>query len=102
MRWTGVIKRTVAWVCGDERKLWTVEVSKWGGSSYTSFWLHKNAVAFASSRSEPFVDITDEATEETIRVRDNPDGMQPDPVYVYSEPDAEAQAKLLGDHNLHN
>ena len=58
-------------------KKWTVSCGDWNGGWFKSFWKFDNAVEHARQQTDLFVDIENEMTGESIRVRDNPDKVMP-------------------------
>lgn len=63
-------------------KLYTVSCSDYGGGTFKSFWNLEKAIKYAQKQRSPFVDIENEITEESIRVRNNPDGIKPPVRYI--------------------
>jgi len=61
---------------------WTVSYGSWHGGQFECFWLRRNAIRFAQSRSEIFVSIRHEINGKSIWIRNNPDNQQPPIMYV--------------------
>ena len=63
---------------------WTVEGNDWCGGQFHSYWLYSKAVAALSEyvNRYPFVDIKDEASDFRVRVKNNPDNLEPPPVIL--------------------
>lgn len=73
-------------------RLWTVDGSDWYRGRFKSFWLKRNALKCVEEFKHIylFVDLKNEWTGKSIRVRDNPDKVR----NVVIVPDG------WGDHNF--
>lgn len=62
-------------------RLWTVHFKNWEGGLRRSFWLRRNAMRHAHEHwfSWPFIDLENEWTGHSRRLRDNPENLQPLP-----------------------
>jgi hypothetical protein len=52
-------------------RLWRVDYGDWNGGRLRNFWLKKNAWKFAHTRSDIFVSIHNNVTNECIKVRES-------------------------------
>ena len=66
-------------------RLWTVHCRDYDGGVFHSFWLKRNALQFAKAQSPRwlFIDLENEWTGRSVRLRDNPENIRPLPRSVH-------------------
>jgi hypothetical protein len=54
---------------GDCTRRYSVNYGGWNGGQFKNFWFFRNALKFAETRSDVFVDIYDEMHQTSLRIR---------------------------------
>lgn len=83
-------------------KKWTVDYGSWSSGRFKSFWFKGEAMEFAKKRRAQrralFVHIKNEITGKKIKIRDNPDDVEPpEPPKPVRYKVIEDKTKTLGD-----